>query len=84
LYIGKEVYMNFLSPEETRLVSGGTSTYEVMAASAIVGICLGIVKSDPIWWGFSMATGVLISWALIIDDHMGFESKFVKLESTDY
>jgi len=76
--------MNFLSPEETRLVSGGTSTYEVMAASAIVGICLGIVKSDPIWWGFSMATGVLISWALIIDDHMGFESKFVKLESTDY
>jgi len=75
--------MIFLSPKEIKSVSGGTSTYEVMAASGIVGIFLGIVKSDPIWWGISVGTGVLISGALIVDNQMGFQSKFIKPESIE-
>ncbi len=72
-----------LSESEAKLVSGGTSTYEVMAASAIVGIFLGVIKSDPTWWGLSMITGLMISGALIVDDHMGFQPKMVRSDTTE-
>lgn len=71
-----------LNEYQVKMVHGGTSTYEVMAASAIVGIFIGLLKSDPTWWGLSMVTGLMISGALIIDEQMGFQSNIVHSDTT--
>lgn len=74
--------MKTLNTLETQLVSAGTSTYEVMASTSVVGVFLGVIKADPKWWLISLFNGALVSAAILLDDYMGYETKSLHFGSS--